>query len=139
MEQFFDKGEFMPYDKRNLAMTVPAGQSAAAQRYRNMRKCKVWRKKKFPPFFVLNGESKRKADSHTNYHEWNKETGLCEHCGLTRTQAREPGIRELKRLASAKAEEEGIQKRKRGRLAREIAMTPKDVPPVRFVGHARSK
>lgn len=125
------------YDHRNLANTVYAGQSPAAQKYRSMRKCSVWRKKVFPPFFVLIGEPHTKADSHTNYHEWDPKTGLCRHCGLTRAQAREPGVRELKRLAREKAHEEGISKPRR--LAREITMTPKDVPPVRFVGRARSK
>lgn len=127
----------MAYDHRNLADTIRAGQSKAAKKYRSMQKCKVWRKKVFPPFFVLDGQPHTMADSHTNYHEWDKETGLCLHCGLTRAEAREPGVRELKRLAREKAEEVGINKKSK-RLAREIAKTVADVPPVRFIGRAGS-
>ena len=111
----------MPYDKRNLANTVYAGQSPAAQKYRSMRKCGVWREKKFPPFFVLVGEPHEKADSHTNYHEWSKETGRCKHCGLTRNEAREPS------------------EKKGSRLARAIALTSADIPPIQFVGDAGKK
>jgi hypothetical protein len=83
-----------------------------------MSRCTVWREKVFPPFFVLNGEPHEKADSHTNYHEWDKKTKLCKHCGLTRNQALEPS------------------QKKSSRIAREIALAIADVPPVHFIGNA---
>ena len=79
-------------------------------------KCSVWRPKKYV-FMSRDDPWATREDFESNHHEWRKNGETCDHCGLTRaeTQYKEP-------------------KAKVGQLAREIAGTPADVPPVYFHG-----
>lgn len=99
-------------------------------RYETTR-CSVWRPKKFPPYFVQEaqylGLPVDREDAETNYHEWSDHAGglqggTCIHCGKT--------LKECRVRINPKT---GEPVRRAGGLARAIANTPADVPPVHFI------
>lgn len=113
------------YSHHNLAVTLEP-------RYRVMTlKCTVRTRKAFPPFFVLDPtDPDYMSEEHLYHwdHRWSDHAGgmqggRCEKCGQTR--------KECTVRINPKT---GEPVRKASRLAREIALTPADVPPVRFVG-----
>lgn len=109
---------------RNLCATVEN-----RPRYETL-KCTVVRVKAYAPSFVWNPHDPDYMNPelmNTAYHEWPDHKGgisgcPCIHCGKT--------LKEVRVRINPKTG----QPVRRSTLAREIALTPADVPPVRFVG-----
>lgn len=102
----------MTTHSRNLCTTVEN-----YPRYETLR-CTVTRRQK-PPY----------QHQTTNYHEWSDHNGgtfggICVHCGKTLKDVR---VRINPKTGKPVS---------RGGIAREIAATVRDVPPVLFVGRA---